>query len=218
MSSVRAAEHPPFHWADAAGPPAAPAGHHHMAWVTYDIEATVEFYVRILRTPLVNAVSDDRIPSTGEPLPYIHIFFRLADGTTLAFFEAPGVPPQAPPVHPAHIAFNHVALAVPGREEIRQWHRWLTQNGVDVIEHDHGIIHSLYFFDPNGIRLEITTTIDPRWNDREDEAASAVTEWIAAKNAARARGSDVNEALADLARAAAQRPGAKDVADKPPRP
>ena len=167
-----------------------PAGHHHLAWVTHDVEKTVDFYTRVLRMPLVNAVADDHIPSTGEPHPYIHIFFRLGDGSTLAFFEAPGVPRFEAPTHPANVAFNHVALGVADRAAIRTWRDWLRACGVDVIEHDHGIIHSLYFFDPNGVRLEITTTIDPLWNDRESEATRSVNEWVRVKNEARAAGDD----------------------------
>jgi catechol 2,3-dioxygenase-like lactoylglutathione lyase family enzyme len=181
-------------------PSGPPSGHHHMAWVTHDVEKTVDFYARILKMPLVNAVADDHIPSTGEPYPYIHIFFRLADGTTLAFFEAPGVPPFERPTHPAYVAFNHVALAVPSREHIYAWRDWLHANGVDAIEHDHGIIHSLYFFDPNGVRLEITTTIDTKWNDRAEEACESVEAWIRTKKDAAAAGQDVNEALRQLAR------------------
>jgi catechol 2,3-dioxygenase-like lactoylglutathione lyase family enzyme len=185
---------------EALAPLGPPSGHHHLAWVTHDVEATVDFYTRILKTPLVNAVTDDRIPSTGDPQPYIHIFFRLGDGSTLAFFEAPGTPVFEKPTHPAYTAFNHVALAVPDRKHIYAWKKWLVGNGVDVIEHDHGIIHSLYFFDPNGVRLEITTTIDPDWNNREEAAKTSVDEWVATKLEALRTGQDVTDALCALAR------------------
>lgn len=180
-------------------PSGPPAGHHHLAWVTHDVEATVDFYTRVLRMPLVNAVADDHIPSTGEPHPYIHIFFRLGDGTTLAFFEAPGVPVFERPTHPAYVAFNHVALRVDSRADIAVWAGWLKACGVDFIEHDHGIIHSLYFFDPNGVRMEITTTIDPEWNNREASATGAVEQWVRTKKEAAASGRDVGEALRELA-------------------
>ena len=58
----------------------------------------------------LNAVLDDAIPSTGEPIPYFHSFFRMADGSTIAFFEAPELPPLAPPPHPAYDTFQHLAM------------------------------------------------------------------------------------------------------------
>ena len=181
-------------------PSGPPDGPHHMAWVTHEFEATVDFYTHVLKMPLVNAVTDDRIPSTGELAPYIHIFFRLGDGSSLAFFAAPGVPRIAPPSHPVYVAFNHVALEVADRTQVQLWRDWLLECGVEVIEHDHGIIHSIYFFDPNGLRLEITTTIDPQWNDRQIEARAAVDLWISTEKEARAKGHDVTEALLALAR------------------
>jgi catechol 2,3-dioxygenase-like lactoylglutathione lyase family enzyme len=77
----------------APGPPAMLS---HMAFITRDTVATADFYTRIMGMELVNAVLDDAIPSTGEPIPYFHSFFRLADGSTVAFFEAPELPPLAP--------------------------------------------------------------------------------------------------------------------------
>lgn len=179
--------------------PATLYGMHHVAWVTDDIEKTIDFYTRVMRLPLVNVVADDQIPSTGEPFPYIHIFFRLGDGSTLAFFEAPGIPPIPRYEHPAHVTFTHIALGVNTRADVLEWARWLRQNGVEVIEHDHGIIHSLYFFDPNGIRLELTTTIDETWNAQEDSARRAAQRWIDTKRDAQARGEDVIAALRALA-------------------
>ena len=49
----------------------------HFARVTPDAEATVQFYTRVMNMQFVQAVVDDSIPSTGEAIPYFHIFFRL---------------------------------------------------------------------------------------------------------------------------------------------
>ena len=72
----------------------------HVAYITRDTAATADFYTRILGMELVNAVLDDAIPSTGEPIPYFHSFFRMEDGSTVAFFEAPELPPLADPPAP----------------------------------------------------------------------------------------------------------------------
>src|SRR5205085_5570468 len=67
----------------------------HAAWVTPDAAVTAEFYTRIMGMDLVSTVIEDTSPSTGLQIPYFHLFFRMADGSTLAFFEAPGVLPPA---------------------------------------------------------------------------------------------------------------------------
>jgi hypothetical protein len=59
---------------------------------------------------LASTVLDDSVPSTGDEIPYFHLFFRMGDGSTLAFFEAHGVPPPAKASHPAYEIFNHIAL------------------------------------------------------------------------------------------------------------
>jgi catechol 2,3-dioxygenase-like lactoylglutathione lyase family enzyme len=147
---------------------------------------------------LVGAVVDDRIPSTKDPYTYLHTFFRIDDGACLAFFESPGVPQMSPIEHPAHRIFNHLALEVPTREDVDRWYDWLTANGLEVLRADHGVIYSIYFFDPvNHIRLELTATIDPTWNDRAEEAQRTVEQWFEVQ--ARAEGRDVALALREFA-------------------
>lgn len=199
-------------------PQVAPQRLHHLAYVTQDTEATADFYTRVMGLPLVNAVLDDHVPSTKEPLPYFHSFFRLGTGETIAFFECPGTPP-APRPHPAYHNFEHLALEVPTRADVEAWRAWLTANGLEVIANDHGIIYSIYFRDPvNDIRLEITTTIAADWNAREASASASLAEWAATKRAAREAGLDVNAALLKLAAArshSAEMHAAKPDAQRP---
>ena len=158
----------------------------HFARVTPDAEATVQFYTRVMNMPFVQAVVDDSIPSTGEAIPYFHIFFRLGDGSTLAFFEAPGLPKRPAPPHAAYDTFDHLALHVDSVAEVDAWHRHLLAHDVEIVGPvDHGIVYSIYFQDPvNDLRLEITTPLVPDWNDRPDAASRALTEWVAAKSSA----------------------------------
>jgi catechol 2,3-dioxygenase-like lactoylglutathione lyase family enzyme len=181
--------------------PAHPAMLSHVAYMTADTAATAAFFTNILGMELVNAVLDDRIPSTGDPVPYFHSFFRMRDGSTVAFFEAPGLPAAAAPTHPAYDVFQHLALQVDSREDVDRWYAWLVANDVDVLGPvDHKIIYSVYFHDPSGLRLEITTPTDATWNDAGDEAALSLAEWEAAKDEARRSGRDVVDVLADLTR------------------
>jgi catechol 2,3-dioxygenase-like lactoylglutathione lyase family enzyme len=171
----------------------------HVAYITHDTAATVRFYSELLGMDLVNAVLDDSIPSTGDPVPYFHSFFRMADGSTVAFFEAPELPPQAPAPHPAYDIFQHLALQVDSKEAVDQWYEWLVENDVDVLGPvDHKIIYSIYFHDPNGLRLEITTPLDPHWNDMGDAALASLEEWERVKAEARRSGRDMVTMLKEL--------------------
>ena len=182
----------------APGPPAMLS---HMAFMTRDTAATADFYTRIMGMELVNAVLDDAIPSTGEPIPYFHSFFRLADGSTIAFFEAPELPPLAPPPHAAYDTFQHLALQVGSTDEVDQWHAWLGEHGVEVLGPiDHKIIYSIYFHDPNGLRLEITTPTSPTWNDNAAPARASLADWQAVKARAASTGDDMVTVLAELTR------------------
>ncbi|MHA3791196.1 VOC family protein [Sphingomonas sp. YL-JM2C] len=174
----------------------------HAAWVTHDVEKTADFYTRIMGMALASTVYDDSVPSTGDAFPYFHIFFRMQDGSTIAFFEAPGLPERPEPSHPAYDIFDHIALEARDRSEVDQWHAWLVSNGVDVIgPTDHkGLIYSIYFHDPNGLRLEITTPLDAEWNRHSERAAADLKMWCDAKKQALAENRDVPAALVDLIR------------------
>jgi len=180
--------------------PGNPAMLSHVAYMTSDTAATADFYTRILGMELVNAVLDDSIPSTGEPIPYFHSFFRMADGSTVAFFEAPELPPLLPDPHPAYDTFQHLALQVDSTDTVDRWHAWLAHHGIEVLGPvDHKIIYSIYFHDPNGVRLEITTPTSPVWNDNVEAAHASLDEWNAVKARAAATGADMASVLHDLA-------------------
>ena len=173
----------------------------HAAWVTHDVAATYDFYTRIMGMEIASTVIDDKVPSTGDAFPYFHVFFKMQDGSTFAFFEAPGLPPPAKSTHPAYDIFNHIALEVSSREDVMKWYNWLTENDIDIVgPTDHGLIYSIYFHDPNGVRLEITTPLDKDWNNHTENAKEDFALWVGAKEKAKAEGGDVNKALFTLAR------------------
>jgi len=90
-----------------------------------------------------------------------------------------GSPPPAKASHPAYDVFNHVALAAASREEIDAWHRRLVENGVETVGPvDHGIIYSIYFHDPNGIRLELAMV----WTESTDEVVKSYVNGIPTKS------------------------------------
>jgi catechol 2,3-dioxygenase-like lactoylglutathione lyase family enzyme len=171
----------------------------HVAWVTHDVKATADFYTRIMGMELASTVYDDSVPSTGDSFPYFHIFFRMQDGSTIAFFEAPGLPARPKITHPAYAIFDHIALEAKDREEVSRWHKWLDANGVEVIgPTDHkGLIFSIYFHDNNGIRLEITTPLDENWNKHTQQGYKDLEMWVAVKDRAINEGRDIAECLVE---------------------
>jgi catechol 2,3-dioxygenase-like lactoylglutathione lyase family enzyme len=189
------------HRSNAPVRPGIPAMLSHVAYITRDTAATTAFYTDILGMELVNAVLDDAIPSTGEPVPYFHSFFRMADGSTVAFFEAPELPPLQPPPHGAYDTFQHLAMQVDSVEEVDCWSAWLTAKQVEVLGPvDHKIIYSIYFHDPNGLRLEITTPLSPAWNDNGEAARENLAEWERAKERSLKDGTDLVEVVGNLTR------------------
>jgi catechol 2,3-dioxygenase-like lactoylglutathione lyase family enzyme len=181
--------------------PGKPMMLNHVAYITHDTSATVAFYTHMLGMELVAAVMDDQIPSTGDPVPYFHSFFKMQDGSTIAFFEAPELPPPAAKTHAAYDIFQHIALEVESRETVDAWYTWLVSQGNSVVGPvDHKIIYSIYFYDPNGIRLELTTPLDPTWNDQGAGAHERLAEWERVKATARETGENMSVVLAELTR------------------
>ena len=165
-------------------------GLHHFAWRCRDAEETRHFYEDVLGLPLVHLIKADVVPSTGEFCPYVHIFFRLTDGSHLAFFDLGDDTVAAPSANtPAWV--NHIALRVSSRLELLQAKARLQAAGVEVIGvTDHHIIESIYFFDPNGIRLELTI---PSVSAAEMQRLAGVAHgdlaaWVAEKAARRSAG------------------------------
>ena len=130
---------------------------HHYAYKARDAEETRQFYEDILGLPLYHIIQSDYVPSTGEYCPYTHFFFRLQDGSFIAFFDlGDDVKAEPSPNTPAWV--NHIALRVDGVDDLLAAKARLEAAGVEVLGiTDHHIIESIYFFDPNGIRVELTT-------------------------------------------------------------
>jgi hypothetical protein len=117
----------------------------------------------------------------------------MQDGSIVAWFESPGLPPPAPPSDPAYDIFNHLALAVESVDAVDAWIPWLHQHGIATVgpvTHP-GIAYSVYFYDPvNNVRLEVTYPLDPRWNSNEDFARDAMRQWAEMKRQAVEAASD----------------------------
>ena len=154
-------------------------GLHHYAYRCRDAEETRAFYEDLLGLPLVHVITSEHVPSTGEHCPYCHIFFRMRDGSCLAFFDlGDGRPTEPDPETPGWV--NHLALEVADEAELLAAKLRLETAGVGVVgPTDHHIIKSIYFFDPNGIRLELTCRITSQTELQaaEAEAHAKLAQW-----------------------------------------
>jgi glyoxylase I family protein len=134
---------------------------HHVAYRCSDAKQTADFYTRVLGLEYAMAVAEDRVPSTGEAHPYMHIFFRMDDGSYVAFFELPESPQMGRDGN-TPVWVQHLALRVENEAALLRNKARIEAHGVEVLGPvDHGICKSIYFFDPNGHRLELavdTTT------------------------------------------------------------
>lgn len=161
---------------------------HHFAWRCKDAEETRAFYEGTLGLPLTHVIRADKVPSTGEHCPYVHIFFELHDGSSIAFFDLGDDQTALPsPNTPAWV--NHLALKVDSVETLGRAKKKLEQAGVDVLGiTDHGFVQSIYFFDPNGIRLELTADVPLPNTTHEEmvkEAQLKLNSWTREKSARR---------------------------------
>lgn len=131
-------------------------GFHHVAYRCRDAKETVEWYKQMLNADFTLAFAEDRVPSTKEPDPYMHIFIDVGRGNILAFFELPTYPEMGRDPNTPEWC-QHICFEVEDRDVLYAAKDYLESQGVEVLGVvDHGIFHSIYFFDPNGHRLELT--------------------------------------------------------------
>lgn len=129
---------------------------HHVAYRCIDAKETVEFYKHYLNMDFLVAIAEDKVPSTKEPDPYMHLFLDAGNGNILAFFELPNSPRMSRDLNTPEWV-QHIAFEVEDRDALIAAKAELEAKGLDVLGvTNHGIIHSIYFFDPNGHRLELT--------------------------------------------------------------
>ena len=128
---------------------------HHVAYRCRDAKETVNFYRDTLGMDFLLAISEDKVPSTREPDPYMHVFLDAGAGNVLAFFELPKALPMGRDRNTPNWV-QHIALKVKDMDTLLLAKERLQRSGVDVLgPTNHGLFQSLYFFDPNGHRIEL---------------------------------------------------------------
>jgi catechol 2,3-dioxygenase-like lactoylglutathione lyase family enzyme len=151
-------------------------GINHLAMATGDMDRTIRFWRDLLGMRLVAGL--------GKP-GYRHYFFEISETDLIAFFEWPGVVAFPHKDHGRPVTgpfiFDHVSFGVETEGDLWELKDKLSAAGFhvsDVI--DHGFIHSIYAFDPNGIPIEFSHNlegVDVRTDPQmRDSAPSAVTQ------------------------------------------
>jgi catechol 2,3-dioxygenase-like lactoylglutathione lyase family enzyme len=158
---------------------------HHVAYRCIDAKETVEWYEKHLDMKFVLAIAEDEVPSTKAADPYMHVFLDAGCGNILAFFELPSQPPMDRDRNtPAWV--QHLALEVDSMDTLIATKAKLEAAGIEVVgPTNHTIFKSIYFFDPNGHRLELATnTGTPEMMKKLDDVKwDMINEWSKTKRA-----------------------------------
>jgi glyoxylase I family protein len=161
-----------------------PSRLHHTAYVTKDLERTRAFYEDLIGLPLL-ATWCEADELFGAVRTYCHVFFGLADGGALAFFQFADVKdgelfgPKMP-----ETPFHHIALkvdeGVQAGIERRLKAAGYAPPRMYVLEH--GYCRSLYAEDPNGMIVEFTldhAKVDEINATRRKTAHADLKRWLA---------------------------------------
>ena len=158
---------------------------HHVAYRCKDAKQTVEWYVKHLNMNFVLAIAEDQVPSTKAPDPYMHVFLDAGQGNVLAFFELPNSPTMGRDENtPPWV--QHIAFEVDSMKTLEDTKQRLLDAGIEVIgPTNHTIFKSIYFFDPNGHRLELAVnTGTPEMYQKLDACKwDMLNEWTQTKRA-----------------------------------
>ena len=157
----------------------APRSLNHIAYPTWNSQATYDFYTEVLKCRFLAAIQLDVVPSSGAQTPYLHTFYGLHDGGAIAFFEVEDMPNPGPDSVPSWV--RHIALNVDSLDELHEWKEHFAAKGVEtvgIVDHD-GVWESLYIFDPNGVRIELTLQTRELNDADEEEGLEALRKWNA---------------------------------------
>jgi catechol 2,3-dioxygenase-like lactoylglutathione lyase family enzyme len=151
-------------------------GLHHNAYRCRDSEETRRFYEDFLGLKLVHALRIGE-SMTGRRTDVLHTFFQMADGSCLAFFEAPDRPFDFKDQHDYDL---HIALEVDEATLQRMFAKGKAEGREVRGISDHRFIRSIYFRDPNGYVIELAAKVpghDRAMDPTANDAAGVLNTW-----------------------------------------
>ncbi len=127
-------------------------GLHHITAITSNASKAVSFYTKTLGLRLVK-----KTVNFDDPSAY-HLYFgdeKGKPGTLLTFFDWGKSQGYG---HVGAGVVHHLSFTTTDTNSLTGWKIWLLENGVDVLgPFERGSFNSLYFRDPDGLILEIST-------------------------------------------------------------
>lgn len=156
---------------------------HHNAHVTQDMAAVRKFYEEIIGFPLI-ATWCEKTMLFGRERTYMHCFFEVGNGESLAFFQFADEEDDkefGPELQPS--GFRHLAMKVDQKAQDAIRDR-LAEAGYDAPQTyilDHGYCYSLYVFDPAQLLIEFTvdhSNVDAINAERLGKAHEDLARWL----------------------------------------
>jgi catechol 2,3-dioxygenase-like lactoylglutathione lyase family enzyme len=163
-------------------------GIHHAAYRCMDAEQTRWFYEDVIGLKFAGIVLQEGIKGTYVTQEYMHLFFELADGSYLAFFDEPtGAGPQS---GARKDSFDvHIAIEAKSEDDLVALQERMRRHGKSCHGPvDHGFVKSVYMYDPNGLQVEFTCRManHDELLDKEMETARArLADWTVRTRAAK---------------------------------
>jgi catechol 2,3-dioxygenase len=131
----------------------------HVVLRVRDLERSTRFYTELLGFAKVGEIAG-------------RMAFFTATGANHHDLALMAVGRGAPDPPPGAVGLYHVAIRLPSDEHVRKAYRALVNAGADIVgSSDHGVSHSLYLRDPDGIELELYADV-PGWQEQAAEVAT----------------------------------------------
>ncbi|WP_183030014.1 VOC family protein [Altericroceibacterium spongiae] len=149
-----------------------------MSFRCFDGEETREFYEDFLGMEFTAAIPE-KMEVDGRTTEVMHIYFRMADGDFIAFYDMPDdVTPEKFTFDPMEL---HLGMKVPSEEAMMTWAERLKERGIEYMgPMDHDMVQSIYFQDPNGLWLEATYQVPDHeeiMHREMSEAKDILADW-----------------------------------------
>ena len=156
-------------------------GVNHVAYVTFDPEATLRFYQDVMHAPLVHCITARGWGQSEDP-DFIHFFFDIGAKASIAFFYYFGLEQESHHVADSRVprVARHLSLHCHEMRELDEWEQWLREAGCKVSRTAHETITSIYFKDPNGLQLELTAPNRELRDSDHDDARRSIDALVQA--------------------------------------
>lgn len=123
-------------------------GLHHITIIGSTRQSAIDFWEGLLGMPFIFEQPNLSRPDEN------HLYFDPGDGRLLTVFTDEGRDDAARPAPREVGCLEHIAFTVSKAVQNQVTGR-LTERGIDFQEHDRGFMHSIYFRDPNGMKVEL---------------------------------------------------------------